>query len=134
MCGNIGSCTYLPQNHHDQVLGPVLIPVMDIIRSQPSFCCLVAQNIVHVLLCHGDQRLVLQLIGQRQKPVQPVWGPLVQVRVSLPSNPAGIHDIGPEKREMAGEAVRLQLELTQQPSRRFNCTNWEGPILEGDQI
>ncbi len=59
------------------------------------------------------QALVVQQVGERDHPVEPVGAALPTGGIA--ADPGAARDIGPELVEVAGEAVRLDPELVAQP-------------------
>ena len=134
------TAAHIPQGKQDRILGPVGIAIRDVIRTKPPFRRLVGEDIVHILLylhraqpqplvvrvsVGGERRVlhyranedgVLQLVGEGDKPIEPVRRPLVQPPISLASHPAGVHHVRPEELEVPREALCLQLQLVQQPA------------------
>jgi len=71
-----------------------------------------------VLRYRSNEGGVLQQVGEGDKPIEPVWGPLVQPHISFATHPAGAHHVCPEILEVPREALCLQLQLIQQPACR----------------
>ena len=84
--------------------------------AEPAVRLLRVHNRLHVFLRPGDQRFVPQKIGQRHEAVQPVGHPFPAL--GLAADPRGIPNIGPNFIQMAGQPLRLNFQLTFQPTFR----------------
>ena len=68
-------------------------------------------------MCYRSNKVgVFQLVGEGDKPIEPVRSPLMQPHISSATHPTGVHHIWPEELEVAGETLGLQLQLIQQPT------------------
>ncbi len=84
-------------------------------RSQPAVFLLMAENIVDPALRFADQQRIVEQIGQRQHPIQPVRPAFPAIRI--PTEPLAVCDILPELIQMPAEPVRLNAQLlSSQPS------------------
>ena len=73
----------------------------------------------------GFQRVVIENPGQRQQAVDPVRSPLPGVAVAAEPGVVRAHHLGIDLVEMAGQAVRLPLQLLFKPACGLNGTDGE---------
>ena len=103
----------------------VVRSLLDRARADPAIGALVRENGVDVTLCAGFHIIVVQQPGQIDETVQPIWHALPAFR--LAADPSGILHIRPEFIKVTGLSIRLQLQLTTQPSLRRQCAAIDKP-------
>jgi hypothetical protein len=77
-----------------------------------------SEDRVNPVLSFGFQFWVIEQVGERNDPIEPVRAALPTFGV--PANPLAVGDIGPELIKMSAQAIGLNLKLLFQPSRRAN--------------
>ena len=103
----------------------VVRPLLDRAWANPAIGALVCENGVDITLCAGFHIVVVQQPGQIDETVQPIWHALPAFR--LAADPSGILHIRPEFIKVTGLSIRLQLQLTTQPSLRRQCAAIDKP-------
>ncbi len=99
------------EHHH------VRPPVGVALRAEPPGVGLIGQRPLHVALGLGDERGVLQQIGERHQAVEIVRPALPAFAGASEPSAVGAH-VGPELVEPPGEATRLNLQLSFEPALR----------------
>ena len=111
-----GRLLVLRQDFQHDVVRP---PVGHGCRADPAVRLLVLQGPAHILPGLGDQSLVAGQESQRHQAVQEVGAAFPAF--ARAAQPAAVRpDIRPELVQVAGQSVRLDLQLAQQPAGRLN--------------